>query len=202
VATPTSSSRLSHAARSAQGGYDRAIDVLERLVPLARRLERAVRFYGFAVGVAALVIVATVLAVDLPGTVWTWGLAVVLLGVLLVAPVIILLFSSMLREALDLPAQFRALPDVAPARARELANLVRVAHANGSQEKVGSIARDSWRAGRLLNALRREVPGVSVVLSIARIPFIIMVLVAMMAGVFELCLAPFVVVLAVVTTLV
>ena len=54
----------------------------------------------------------------------------------------------------------------------------------------------------MLNALRREVPGVSVVLSIARLPFIILVLVAMMAGVFELLLAPFVVLLAVVTTLV
>ena len=116
MTTPTSSSRLSQAARSAQGGYDRAIDVLERLVPLARRLERVVRFYGFAVGAAALVIVATLLAVDRPGAVWTWGLLVLLLGVLLVAPVIILIFSSMLREALDLPAQFRALPDVAPAR--------------------------------------------------------------------------------------
>lgn len=199
---PASSSRLSQAARSAQGGYDRGIDVLERLVPIARRLERAVRFFGVAVAAAALVIVATVLAVDLPGTVWTWGLVTVLLGVLLVAPVIILIFASMLRAALDLPAQFRALPDVAPARARELANLVRVAHADGPDEKVGSIARDSWRAGRLLNALRREVPGVSIVLSIARIPFIIMVLVAMMAGVFELFLAPFVVVLALITTLV
>jgi hypothetical protein len=202
VATPRSSTRLSYATRSAQGGYDRGIDVLERLVPLARRLERAVRFYGFAVGVAALVIVATVLAVDVPGTAWTWGLDVVLLGLLLIAPVIILIFSSMLREALDLPAQFRALPNVAPARARELAYLVRQAHANGPHEQAGSMARDSWRAGRLLNALRREVPGVSVVLSIARIPFVIMVLIAMLAGLFELFLAPFVVVLAVLTTLV
>ena len=191
MTTPTSSSRLSQAARSAQGGYDRAIDVLERLVPLARRLERAVRFYGFAVAVAGLVIVATVLAVDVPGTVWTWGLVVVLLGALLVAPVIILIFSSMLREALDLPAQFRVLPDVTPARPRELTNLVRQAHANGQHERAGSIARDSWRAGRLLNALRREVPGVSVVLSFARVPFIILVLVAMLAGVFELLRLPF-----------
>ncbi len=202
MATSTSATGLSNVARSAQGGYDRAIDVLERLVPLARRLERAVRFYGFAVGVAALVIVATVVAVDLPGTYWTWGLVIVLLGFLLVAPVIILIFSSMLREALDLPSQFRALPIVAPARARELANLVREAHANGAHERAGSIVRDSWRAGRLLNALRREVPGLSVVLSMARIPFIIMVLVAMMVGVFELFLAPFLVVLAVVATLV
>ena len=199
---PTSSTSFSSAARVAQGGYDRAIDVLERLVPLARRLERAIRFYGFAVAAAALVTVVTVLAVTLPGTVWTWGLVVVLLGVLLVAPVIILIFASMLREALDLPTQFRALPNLAPARARELADLAREAHANRHHERVGSIARDSWRAGRLLNALRREVPGVSVVLSIARVPFMIMVLIALMVGVFELCLAPFVVVLALVTTLV
>ena len=201
MAPPASSTPLSNAARAAQGGYDRAIDLLERLVPIASRLERAIRFYGFAVGAAALVIVATVLAVNAPGTVWTWGLLIVLLGLLLIAPVIILIFASMLREALVLPAQFRALPNLAPARARELADLAREANARRQHERAGSIARDSWRAGRLLNALRREVPGVSVVLSIARWPFMIMVLIALMVGVVELGLAPFLVVLAVVTTL-
>ncbi len=56
------------------------------------------------------------------------------------------------------------------------------------------MVRDSWRAGRLLNALRRDVPGVSV-LSVdrARCPFMIMVLVALAVGLVELVLVPFVV---------
>jgi hypothetical protein len=187
---------------TARGGYDRAIDLLEALVPVARRLERAVRVYAFAVGIAAVVIVAALVAVDVPGTVWTWSLVLVLLGVLLVAPVIIFIFASMLREALQLPAQLRALPDAAPARARELAGLVRITASRSQREHAGSIARDTWRAGRLLNALRRELPGVSVLLSIARLPFIVMVLVALAVGLVELALVPFVLAGAVATTLV
>jgi hypothetical protein len=194
--------RTAGAVRTARYGYDRAIDVLERLVPIAARLERVVRAYGIAVGIAAAIIVATVLIVDLPGTVWTWGLAILFIGALLVAPIVILLFASMLREALTLPAQFRSLPDIAPARARELATIAREAKDWRQHERAGSIPRDSWRAARLLNALRKAVPGVSVVLSLARVPFLILVGVALLVGFVELALAPVVVVVALVAAVV
>ena len=168
---------------------------------MACRLERGLRFFGIAVIVASLTIVGTVLAVDVPGTVWTWGLVVVLLGVLMIAPVIILVFAAMLREALGLPAQFRSLPDVAPSRARELAELARDARQH-QHEDVGSIPRDTWRAGRLLNALRKELPGVSVLLSIARVPFMILVGIALLVGCVQLMMAPFLVALAVLRTLI
>jgi hypothetical protein len=195
-------SRITDAAHTARGGYDRAIDVLDRFVPVAARIVRLVRFYGLAVAFAALVVVATLIVVDVPGTVWTWGLLVVLAGALLVAPVIILLFASMLSEALTLPAQFKTLPDVAPARARELATLAAEATRRDQHERPRSLVRDSWSAGKLLNALRREVPGISVLLSIARLPFIVMVLVAMAVGLGELFLAPIVVVAALVSSVV
>jgi hypothetical protein len=195
-------SRLAGAAQSARSGYDRAIDLLERLVPIASRLERVVRFYGYLVVAAALVIVATLLAVDVPGTVWTWGALIALLLVLLIAPAVILVFASMLREALRLPSQFRTLPDLAPARARELGALAREARDWRRREQVGSIPRDTWRAGRLLNALRKEIPGVSVLLSIARIPFMIAVAIAMLVGVFEVMLAPVVVATALISSVI
>lgn len=199
TATSSHSPRPVAAARRT---YDGAIDLLDRVVPLAARLIRLVRFYGVAVGAAAVVVVATLVVVDVPGTVWTWGLLALLAGTLLVAPVIILLFASMLHEALTLPAQFRSLPDVAPARARELATLAAEAARRDQHERPRSLVRDSWRAGKLLNALRREVPGVSVLLSIARLPFIIMVLVAMVVGLGELVLAPLVVLAALVSSIV
>ena len=62
--------------------------------------------------------------------------------------------------------------------------------------------RDSWTAGKLLNALRREVPGISVLLSIARLPFIVMVLIAMVVGLGVLFLAPAVVFVALVSSVV
>jgi hypothetical protein len=202
VSEARSTSRITGAARAARSGYDRAIDLLERLVPIASRLERVMRVFGYLVVVSALVIVATLLAVDMPGTVWTWGLLVVVLLVLLVAPAIILLFASMLREALRLPGQFRALPDVAPARARELTSLAREARDWRRREQVGSVPRDTWRAGRLLNALRKELPGVSVLLSIARVPFMILVAIAMLVGLTELFLAPMVVAVALISSVV
>jgi hypothetical protein len=195
-------SRIAGAAHTARGGYDRAIDVLDRFVPVAARIVRLVRFYGFAVALAAVVIVATLIVVDVPGTVWTWGLLVVLAGALLVAPVVILLFASMLDEALTLPAQFKTLPDVAPTRARELATLAAEATRRDQHERPRSLVRDSWKAGRLLNALRREVPGISVLLSIARLPFIVMVLIAMVVGLGVLFLAPAVVFVALVLSVV
>ena len=70
------------------------------------------------------------------------------------------------------------------------------------REQVGSIPRDTWRAGRLLNALRKEIPGVSVLLSIARIPFMIAVAIAMLVGVFEVMLAPVVVATALISSVI
>jgi hypothetical protein len=186
---------------TARHGYDRAIDLLEALVPIARRLEQVVRWFGVAVIVAALVITVAAVSVDVPGTVWTWGLVAVLLGLLLIAPVFILVFSGMLREALTLPGQLRSLPEVAPARARELADLTRLARAPREHEAPRSIAKDSWRAGRLLNAVRREVPSVSVLLAVARWPFIIAVFVAALIGIGELFAAPLAVFIAVVLML-
>lgn len=197
-----STSRITGAAQTARGGYDRAIDVLDRFVPVAARIVRLVRFYGFAVAMAAVVIVTTLIVVDVPGTVWTWGLLVLLAGALLVAPAIILLFASMLNEALTLPAQFKTLPDVAPTRARELATLAAEATRRDQHERPRSLVRDSWKAGKLLNALRREVPGISVLLSIARLPFIVMVLIAMVVGLGVLFLAPAVVFVALVSSVV
>lgn len=189
--------RIASVTTSARHGYDRAIDLLERLVPLARRLELVVRWFGIAVIAAAAVITVAVVSIDVPGTVWTWGLVAVLLGLLLIAPVFILLFSGMLREALTLPGQLRTLPDVAPARARELADLTRLARAPRDHERPRSIARDSWRAGRLLSAVRREIPSVSVLLAIARWPFMIAVFVAVLVGIGELFAAPLAVLIAV-----
>jgi hypothetical protein len=186
-----------HAARI---GYDRAIDVLDRLVPLARRIERIVWVYGIAVAVAVLLIVGSVLVVDLPSEWWTWGALLVLTAVLAIAPAVILLFASMLHEALELPEKFRALPDLAPTRARALSELAREARARPQHERMGSLPRDSWRAGRLLNALRKEIPGVSVLLAIARVPFMILVGIALVVGGLEIAVAPLVVSAAIVAT--
>lgn len=194
--------RVAGVATSARHGYDRAIDLVEALVPVARRLEAVVRWFAFAVIAAAAVITVAVVSIDVPGTVWTWGLVVVLLGALLIAPVIVLLFSGMLREALELPGQLRALPDLAPARARELADLTRLARAPREHEPPRSIAKDSWSAGRLLNAVRREIPSVSVLLAIARWPLMIAVFVAALVGIVELFVAPAAVLAAVVLAVV
>jgi hypothetical protein len=202
VPDSTTSRRVTDALRSTRVHYDRAIDLLARLVPLARRLERAVRYYGLAVGGAAVVMVATIVAVDTPSVVWTWTAVIVLLAILWIAPAIILVFASMLREALRLPSELRSLPDVAPARAREIAQLVQASRDRPGTEAPRSFTRDTWRAGRLLNALRREVPGVSVLLSLARIPFMVAVLGAIVVGAAEILMVPFVVVSAVVVSVV
>jgi hypothetical protein len=202
VNTPRPAARTAGAARTARESYDRAVDVLDRLVPLAGRLERTVRVYGITVLLAALITVGSVLVVDLPSEVWTWGLLLVVFAALLVAPIVILLFASMLREALELPERFRSLPEVAPGRARQLGELVVEARRRPQGERLGAMPRDTWRAGRLLNRLRKDVPGVSVLLALARVPFMVLVAVSLLVGAVEIAFAPLFLTFAVVTTLV
>jgi hypothetical protein len=184
----------------ARDGYDHAITVLERLVPVARAINHGVLGFAIATGFAALMILASVLAVDVPSEWWTWLLLLVLAGLLLTPAVILTMFFFMLREALALPAKLRQLPDVAPDRASELAQLVSEARARERTVSVGSLPRDSWRAGRLLLKVRDDIPWAGVLISLVRVPFLIAVAAAFLFGLGEIVMAPVVAVVALLFT--
>jgi hypothetical protein len=183
----------------ARQGYDRAIDVLERAVPIARGIQLTVRVYAALVALAAVTIAVILVVDDVPGTWYTWLGWVFVVGLVAGPPVILLFFASLLGEVLKLPEKLRALPDVGPAHARELGDLVRQAHAHGATVRLRTLPRDLWRLGRLVLELRDDIPTTSVALAVVRVPLLIAVALAFVAGLFEMMIASALVALMVVT---
>lgn len=201
--TPSPSAPAAPGARPPSGltataarGYGRAVDLLDRLIPLAHRIHRGVLRFAVAVAACAAAIAVTFLVVDRPGTGWTWGLWAGLVLVLAVAPTVLLLFSRMLGEALALPAKLRNLPEVGPAHAAELSRLAVEAAGREPGTRLRSLPRDGWRAGRLLLRAHDDVPYVGALLSIVRVPFMIAVGVAFVAGLATVAVTPLVIVAA------
>jgi hypothetical protein len=198
VAEPRFSQRLS---TSARGGYDRAIDLLERLVPLARALWWGVVVFAALAAAAGLAIAGTVLWADAPSTGTTWLLYVLFVVVLLAPSAVLVVFALTLRETLQLPDKLRQLPDVAPQRAGEVARLVAEARQRERTISLRTLPQDSWRAGRLLVRLHDDIPWAGVLLRLVRIPFLLLVLAALVVGLVEILLAPAFIAYAVLITL-
>ncbi len=186
----------------ARQGYERAIGVLERLVPIARGIQLGVRVYAGMVAAAALTIAVVLVVDDVPGTWYTWAAWATFVVFVFAPPVFLLFFASLLSEVLRLPDKLRALPDVGPAHARELSELVREAHSKGATVHLRTLPRDLWRLGRLVLELRDDIPTTSVVLSLVRVPMLIAVAIAFVAGLFLMALAVALVLLVAVTRLV
>ncbi len=172
-------------------GYDRALELLERLVPIARVLRGALLGYALVVAASVLAIAVVLVRRDVPGVWFTWLAFGLLVVVLAAAPAVILFFVWMLKEVLELPGKLRALPDVGPARAAELAQLVREARqpVPPGAERRGSIPGDVWRAGRLMFDLYDALPFPGPVRAIVRWPLLIAVLLALVFGFFEIVVA-------------
>jgi hypothetical protein len=180
----------------ARQGYDRAIDVLESAVPLARGVRTTVVVYAVVVAASALVIAAALIAVDPPDATHTWLAALVVVAILAMPAIILFFFASLLGEVLHLPEKLRAVPDVGPAHARDLADLVREARGSGRGVRVRTLPGDLWRLGRLVLRLHDDIPTAGVLLALARVPMLIAVGVAFVAGLVQIFFAPVVVLFA------
>ena len=182
---------------------EQGLKVLDRLVPIARRVSRTVGWYTAFVAIAAVMIVG-VLAV------WFWpssfldAVALLLLAALVLAPAVVLwLFHQALAEVVEIPGRMTAMPDVAREHGTELARLVRESRlGKGTRGSLTSLPRDLWRAGRLLLAAHDDLPGYGSALTLVSIPFLLATLVAASIGVMQIALAPFLVVGAVLTSLI
>ncbi|HEY5153822.1 MAG TPA: hypothetical protein VIJ47_03740 [Acidimicrobiales bacterium] len=184
----------------AVAGGRSVITVLQRLVPLARRLIGAVRVLAVASAIAIMVIVATVLGHGLP-SIPVGVLLLVVIAVLAPAPAMLWIFHGALREALELPEWLRRSPEVAKGHASELADLVAESRRSGPREGRGFF-RDTTKAGRLLLETHRDLPGYGSLLRLVSIPFLIAVGIAVFAAIFEVSLAVAIVSLDVVVRLV
>jgi hypothetical protein len=179
------------------------LQVLQRLVPLARRLVSGVRWLAISAAVSVVIIVVVPLTAGWPGVMGGAALAVVAL-ILAGAPVVLWLFHDALEEVLALPGWLRASPDIVRNHGRELADLVsesRAAGRSGRRARV-HLVRDGWRAGRLLLETHAEVPGYGAALRLVSAPFLVAVALAVVGALVEISLAPVVVLVAVALRLV
>ncbi len=194
--------RAVRAAALTRRRVDDALVVLSRLVPLARRISRAVLAYAVLVGIAAVAIVVTAVWTSWPLSA-TDGVVVLVLAAVLGAPAVVLfLFQRALDEVVRIPSQLGAMPDVARTHGTELAALLRDAQARRGRVRLVALPGDLWRAGRLLLAAHDDLPGYGAVLALMSVPFLLVALLAAVVGAFELMLAPVVVLVAVASTLI
>jgi hypothetical protein len=200
-----STSRYDRAVRTAavaRRRLDQGIDVLGRLVPLARRISRFVGAYVALVGAASATIVAVLLWRFWPASPAD-VVAHMIVAAALFAPVAMLwLFHRALAEVVQIPARLAVVPDVARDHGGELARLVRDAQVRRGRLRVTSLPADLWRSGRLLLAAHDDLPGYGAVLTLVSVPFLLASLAAAAVGLVVIVSAPAVLVGGVLTAVV
>lgn len=178
----TKGTRSARLAGSARRGLQQGIDVLRRLVPLASRVARGVRFFAIATMVVSVVIVLAVLSYGIPSNVAWWLFLVALIAWVAWPPAVLWLFHHSLVEAIELPERILNSPDIGKEYASQLVQIVQE-----NRGGVGNTARratlgDAWRSGRLLIEAKRDLPGYARALRLVSLPFLFLVLVAFAAA--------------------
>ncbi|MCU0310568.1 MAG: hypothetical protein MUE36_06470 [Acidimicrobiales bacterium] len=166
---------------------DRAYVVLGRLLPIAVGAVRVVRIYTVAVALAAVVVVAAIGLVVRPSSLVDALAGLVVAGVV-AAPVMVLwLFGSALREVVELPGRIGSVPELARRHGTDLVEVARAAQLRGGPTRVRP--GDAWRAGRLMLAARRDLPGYGAALTLVSPTFLLLSLASALAGLWYLVLA-------------
>ncbi len=158
------------------------LDVLDRLVPLAVALGRAVRTLALAGLAAAVVIALVVVARWLPAEAGQRVAVALLLAVAFVPPAVLLAFYLALRELAALPGRLRASPDVARQHAAELAALARGAQERG-RPAWRRVPGSAWRLTALVRSSRDLLAPHASVLPFLSVPFLVATLAAAVATV-------------------
>lgn len=180
---------------------DQGYRALRGLVPLAARLVGLVRGFTVATAVAGAVLAAVVVWKLWPTTVIEVVVVVVAVAALSAPVVVLWLFGSALAEAVDLPRRLAATPDAARGHGTEVAALLRDAQGH-QRRRLRTLPADLWRAGRLLLAANRDLPGYGSVLALVSPTFLLTSAAAALAGVAMLMLVVPVLVGAVLVTVV
>jgi hypothetical protein len=171
-----------------------AIDVLRRILPLAAAVGRAARTLGL-VGLGAAVAIALVVLVRwTPGDSEDWAGFVVLCILLAVPPAVLLAFSFVLREVVELPDKLRSYPGTTR---EHVAELRAIAHDAQARERPAwrRLPGSTWRLARLVRSAGDLLAPHAPLLPLFSVPFLVTTLVSAL-------LVPVVVVAALVVLLV
>jgi hypothetical protein len=171
-----------------------AVSVLRRILPLAAAVGRGVRTLGL-VGLGAVVAIALVVLVRwTPGDTEDWAGFVVLCILLAVPPAVLLAFSFVLGEVVELPDKLRGYPGTSREHVAELRAI-----AQNAQERERPawrrLPRSTWRLATLVRSARDLLAPHAPLLPLLSVPFLVATFVSAL-------LVPVVVVAALVVLLV
>ncbi len=181
---------LDRAARTATA----LLAVLERLIPIARRVATGVRMLAWSCFVAVAVMAIALVVANPPHTASPIVLLALFAAVFAVPGVILLLFHGALVEVLALPEWLRRSPELARTHGTELAKLAGWSAVPGGPgtprgRTRGRFLRVSFRSGKLLLEAHGDLPEYGSMLRLMSVPFLLAVAIAFGVVLFEWILA-------------
>ncbi len=203
ASTPSAQMTLERAARTANA----LLMVLERLIPIARRVATGVRVLAWSCFVAVGVMAVALVVANPPHTAPPVILLLAFVAAFAVPGFILLLFHGALVEVLALPAWLRTSPELARTHGTELAKLAGWSAVPGGPgtprgRTRGRFLRDSFRSGKLLLEAHGDLPEYGSMLRLVSVPFLLAVAIAFGVVLFEWALATMMVLVTIVTLLV
>jgi hypothetical protein len=154
-----------------------AVSVLARILPLAAAVGRAVRTLGL-VGLGAAVAIALVVIVRwTPGDREDWAGLVVLSALLAVPPAVLLAFSFVLGEVVELPDRLRGYPGTTREHVAELRAIADEAQAR-ERPAWRRLPGSTWRLATLVRSARDLLAPHAPLLPLFSVPFLVGTLVS------------------------
>jgi hypothetical protein len=171
-----------------------AVDILGRILPLAAAVRRGVRTLGLAGLGAAAGLVLVVLVRWTPNDGEDWAGLVLLCVLLVIPPAVLLAFSLVLGEVVEVPDRLRSYPGTARKHAEELRSL---AHDAQARERPAwrRLPGSTWWLATLVRSAHDLLAPHAPLLPLLSVPFLVATLVSALI-VPVLLLAALVVILA------
>jgi hypothetical protein len=154
-----------------------AAGVLGRIVPLAAAVGRGVRALGLIGLGAAVTIVLVVLARWTPGDRADWAGVVVLCAAVAAPPTVLLAFSFVLREVVELPDRLRGYPGMTREHLAELGAIARNAQKR-ERPAWRRLPGSTWRLATLVRSARDLFAPHAPLVPLFNVPFLVATLVS------------------------
>ena len=153
------------------------VSVLRRILPLAAAVGRGVRTLGF-IGLGGAIAIALVVLVRwTPGDGEDWAGFVVLCVLLVVPSAVVLAFSFVLGQVVELPNKLRSYPGMTR---EHVAELRAIAHDAQRRERPAwrRLPGSTWRLATLARSARELLAPHAALLPLLSVPFLIAALVS------------------------
>lgn len=162
--------------------------ILDRLIPMARRLVGFIRTLVVLTSVAVVAIMASLVILARPSSLLELVVLAVVAAILAIPPFVLKLLRDALIEVIELPDWLRSAPDLMRTHGAEIAQLVAQTRGDVRGTTAGGrshLFRDLLASGKLLLAAHKDLPEYGTALRLVSPPFLFAVVVSLGAAVIE-----------------